>query len=118
MAGWCRCARDWETPDVQRRHRLERPNRQHALVSVESHCRELLRETATKPLQQVGTRVEDPIMADNTAMTKAERRLSAQAYFCACSDLQEEGAAGGPMSSQRFRVRSMEAAKNSSHISR
>ena len=31
-------------------------------------------------LQQVGTRLEDPIITDSTAMTRAEKRFSAQAY--------------------------------------
>ena len=37
-------------------------------------------QTATRLLQQVETSVEDPIIVDDTAMTKAERRPSAQAY--------------------------------------
>ena len=44
MAGWCRCGSFWKTPDVPRGHPLERSNRQHALVFVESHCPELLRK--------------------------------------------------------------------------
>ena len=31
-------------------------------------------------LQQVETRVEDPIITDSTAMTRAEKRFSAQAF--------------------------------------
>ena len=31
-------------------------------------------------LQQVETSVDDPIIADNTVMTRAEKRFSAQAY--------------------------------------
>ena len=37
-------------------------------------------QTATRWLQLVETSVEDPIITDDTAMTNAERRLSAQAY--------------------------------------
>ena len=35
-------------------------------------------QTATRLLQRVGTNVEDPIIADNTTMTRAEIRLSIQ----------------------------------------
>ena len=45
-------------------------------------------QTATKLLQQVETRVEDPIMADNTAMTKAGETTLGTSVLCACSDLQ------------------------------
>ena len=31
-------------------------------------------------LQQVGTSVDDPIITDNTVMTREEKRFSAQAY--------------------------------------
>ena len=56
-------------------------------------------QTATRLLQQVETTsVEDPIIADDAAMTRPERRLSTN-VLCACSDLQEEGAAAGPTSS-------------------
>ena len=40
-----RTVKTWPaTPDIQRRHRLERLNRQHALASVESDCPVLLRK--------------------------------------------------------------------------
>ena len=61
-------------------------------------------------LQQEETSVDDPIITDNTVMTRAEKRFSAQAYCVPCSDLQGQSAAGGPTSFQRFRVRGMEAA--------
>ena len=38
------------------------------------------RRTAAWMLQQVETRLEDPIITDSTAMTRAEKRFSAQAY--------------------------------------
>ena len=56
-------------------------------------------------LQQVETSENDLIITDNTVMTRAEKRFQ----LCACSDLQGQSAAGGPTSSQRFRVRGMEA---------
>ena len=37
-------------------------------------------QSATRLLQRVGTKVEDPIIADNMTMTGAERRLSIQLY--------------------------------------
>ena len=37
-------------------------------------------QTATRLLQRVETNVEDPIIADNTTMTGAERRVSIQLY--------------------------------------
>ena len=55
-------------------------------------------QMATRLLQKVETSVEDPIIADDAAMTRPERRLSTN-VLCACSDLQEEGAAAGPTSS-------------------
>ena len=61
-------------------------------------------------LQQVETSADAPITTDNTVKTRAEMRFSAQAYCVPFSELQEQGAAGGPTSSQKFRVRGMEAA--------
>ena len=55
-------------------------------------------------LQQVETSVDDPIITDNTVMTRAEKRFSAQAYCVLVLSCR-----GGPTSSQRFRVRGMEA---------
>ena len=37
-----------------------------------------LNQTATRLLQRVETKVEDPIITDHTTMTRAERRLSEQ----------------------------------------
>ena len=61
--------------------------------------------------------MEDPVITDNTTMTGAEKRHDRSgettfdtAVLCACTDLQEESAASGPTSSQRFRVRGMETA--------
>ena len=48
-------------------------------LTVRSNFGEL-NQTATRLLQRVGTNVEDPIIADNTTMTGAERRLSGQLY--------------------------------------
>ena len=48
-------------------------------LTVRSYFGEL-NQTATRLLQRVETRVEDPIIADNTTMTGAERRLSEQLY--------------------------------------
>ena len=42
--------------------------------------------TTAGMLQQVGTRVEDPIITDSTAMTKAEKTVLGTAVQCACSD--------------------------------
>ena len=64
--------------------------------------------TTTWMLQQVETSVNDPIVTDNTVMTRAEQRFLGTGVLCACSDLQGQSAAGGPTSSQRFRVRGME----------
>ena len=66
--------------------------------------------TATRLLRQVETNVENPVVADNTSMTEVERRLSNPLFRRACSDLQRKGAAGGPTSSRRVRVRGVETA--------
>ena len=69
--------------EMFRKWRLERSSQQHAFVSVESHCSKTLwraRQTATRLLQRVEVNLEDPIIADNTKMTGAERRLSEQLY--------------------------------------
>ena len=60
-------------------------------------------------LQHMETSVDDPIITDNTVMTSGAAILGT-GVLCACSDLQEQSAAGGPTSSQRFRVRGMETA--------
>ena len=51
--------------------------------------------------------MEDPIIADDTAMTKAERRPSTQKYCVLALTCRGKATAGGPT---RFRVRGMEAA--------
>ena len=48
-------------------------------LTIRSNFGKFNRTTAGM-LQQVETRVEDPIVTDSTAMTKAEKRFSAQAY--------------------------------------
>ena len=63
--------------------------------------------TATRLLRQVESNVEDPMVVDNSSMTEGERRLSIQLVLHACFDLQKKGAAGGPTSSRRFRVRGL-----------
>ena len=48
-------------------------------LTVQSYFGEF-NQTATRLLQRVETNVEDPIIADNTTLTGAERRLSIQLY--------------------------------------
>ena len=73
------------------------------------NCKKL-NQTATRLLQQMETSVEDPIIADNTAMTRAERRLSGQTYCVLALTCREKALQVGPTSSQRFRVRGMKTA--------
>ena len=81
----------------------------HWSFTIRSHFGKFNRTTAWM-LQQVETRVEDPIITDSTAMTRAEQTVLGTGVLCVCSDLQEQGAAGGPTNSQRFRVLGMKAA--------
>ena len=60
-----------------------------------------LNRTTAWMLQQVETSVDDPIITDNTVMTRAEKRFSAQAYCVLVLTCRGKGAAGGPTSSQR-----------------
>ena len=60
--------------------------------------------TAALMLQQAESSVDDPIITDNTVTTRAEKRFSAQAHCVLVLTCRSKGAAGGPASSQRFRV--------------
>ena len=65
--------------------------------------------TTTWMLQQVETSVDDPNITDKYGDDKSGEAVLGTGVLCACSDLLEQSAAGGPTSSQRFRVRGMEA---------
>ena len=83
------------------------------MVPVESHNPELLRKVQSDDVLDAaasGNRVDDPIITDNTVMTRAEKLILGAGVLCACSEMQGQSAAGGPTRSQRFRVRGMEAA--------
>ena len=66
--------------------------------------------TTTWMLQQVETSVDDPIIADNTVMTRAAKRFSAQAYCVLVLTCRGKALQVVQRVPQRFRVRGMEAA--------
>ena len=79
MASWCRCGRDWGTPgDVDLSEQTDSVPWSQWSLTIRSHFGKFNRTTAWM-LQQVETSVDDPIITDNTVMTRAEKRFSAQA---------------------------------------
>ena len=61
-------------------------------------------------LQQVETSVADPIITDSHSDDESGETILGTSVLCAWSDLEGQGAAGGPTSFEWFRVRGMEAA--------
>ena len=83
MSSWCRCEElgglETFSGDSDLNSRVNSMPWSQWSLTVRSYFGEF-NQTATRLLQRVETNVEDPIIADNTTMTRAEIRLSIQLY--------------------------------------
>ena len=83
MTSWCRCGRGWKTPDVQRdidlNERTDIMSWSQWSLTVRGDFGKFDR-IAVWMLQQVKANVNDPIITDNTVMSRAEKRFWAQTH--------------------------------------
>ena len=84
MASWCDAEEIGTLPmfsgDIDLSERIVSVPWSQWSLTIRSYFGKLNRTTAWK-LQQVETRVEDPIITDSTPMTRAEKPFSAQASY-------------------------------------